>query len=404
VTSDHNKEALEIIARSTPAGNDDLEPIEKVVLRCMNEGVIILECNGDIHGVNAAALRLLGMQESDLTGRRFYEAFGPDDLHRDLRDIVEAVVERSQATTRAEVSFLRPDGQSVDLAISTASLEHDTCRPAMQTAVVVLRDITALKNIEKVRRRAVDHLSHELKTPISIIQASLSGTEADEAGHVTMPAKRLDRIRRNLSRLVGIQQIVEEVLNPPENHPVRLRADITVRDILESIKQECTHRDVHIRTRLQPAETENIDPRILEQTVRTLVKNAVESTPDEGEIDVNLCPDDDGHVVLTVEDHGVGITVQDTEFIFDGFHHTQDTDEYSTKKPYDFNAGGKGLELLRLKVLAESGFFDMSFRSQRCRFIPTSHDHCPGRISNCPHIAKPDECTESGGTFFTVGF
>ena len=51
------------------------EPIEKTILRSMNEGVITVECNGDIHTANPAALRILGFEERELVGRKFDSVF-----------------------------------------------------------------------------------------------------------------------------------------------------------------------------------------------------------------------------------------------------------------------------------------------------------------------------------------
>ena len=89
---------------------------------------------------------------------------------------------------------------------------------------------------------------------------------------------------------------------------------------------------------------------------------------------------------------------------FQGFHHTQATDDYSSKRPFAFNAGGKGLELLRLKVLSELHYFDISFESARCVYLPMHEDHCPGDVAACPHVRTPEECAGSGGTTFAVLF
>jgi hypothetical protein len=68
------------------------------------------------------------------------------------------------------------------------------------------------------------------------------------------------------------------------------------------------------------------------------------------------------------------------------------------------NEGGKELELLRLKMLSEAGYFDIYFESERCSYIPTSQDHCPGRISDCRDIQTVQGCRDSGGTKFSVLF
>ena len=65
--------------------------------------------------------------------------------------------------------------------------------------------------------------------------------------------------------------------------------------------------------------------------------------------------------------------------------HTQETDLYGSRKPYDFNAGGKGLDLLLAKIYGQRFGFDVLLESRRCVHIPADKDSCPGKISQCPH-------------------
>ena len=105
-----------------------------------------------------------------------------------------------------------------------------------------------------------------------------------------------------------------------------------------------------------------------------------------------------------VRDYGVGITEDAQRRIFEGFFSTQDTMAYSTKKPFDFNAGGKGADLLRMKIFSERYNFKIDMVSTRCRFLVKDTDVCPGRISQCPFCSKIENCHESGGTTFTIYF
>ena len=74
-------------------------------------------------------------------------------------------------------------------------------------------------------------------------------------------------------------------------------------------------------------------------------------------------------------DFGIGITKENQRRLFDGLFHTLDTELYASKRPYDFGAGGKGLDLLRAKVYGQRFKFDVSVGSQRCTGFP------PTRIS-----------------------
>ena len=211
------------------------------------------------------------------------------------------------------------------------------------------------------------------------------------------------RIERNLNRLLDIQELVEEILHPPEFQPRPFDVAATVEGILKEIAGEAVHRSVKLTSRLEPFTTDLLDPDLLQIVLRTLVKNAIEHTPDGGEVFIFIENTPSG-ILLKVKDEGVGIPIGDQELVFEAFHHMVETDDYSSKRPYDFDAGGKGLELLRLKNLSQAEYFDITFESNRCRHIPTSRDHCPGRIADCPHINNVEDCKESGGTTFTVLF
>jgi signal transduction histidine kinase len=134
-----------------------------------------------------------------------------------------------------------------------------------------------------------------------------------------------------------------------------------------------------------------------------LVRNAVENTPDEGRIEIRVRSKGQGTEFM-VHDYGVGITLDHQKRIFEGFFTTQETLDYSTKRPYDFNAGGKGADLLRMKIFSERYGFRIAMSSKRCPFKPDKADVCPGRISQCGLCKAGGGCHEFGGTIFTVFF
>jgi hypothetical protein len=77
---------------------------------------------------------------------------------------------------------------------------------------------------------------------------------------------------------------------------------------------------------------------------------------------------------------------------------------YSTQKPFDFSAGGKGPDLLRMKIFSERYNFKIDMDSSRCGYIPQENDICPGKISECTSYKKQGDCYCSGGTAFSICF
>ena len=145
--------------------------------------------------------------------------------------------------------------------------------------------------------------------------------------------------------------------------------------------------------------------RITEETIRGLIylaeecdlKNAIENTPDEGRVEIVVKSKGEG-TLLEVRDFGVGITPESQIRIFEGFFSTRETMDYSSKKPFDFNAGGKGADLLRMKIFSERYDFKIELISSRCASLPQDSDTCPGRISTCPKCKDGNGCHQTIAT------
>ncbi|MFH1118168.1 MAG: PAS domain S-box protein [Pseudomonadota bacterium] len=289
-------------------------------------------------------------------------------------------------------------GRVFDLRVSPLRDEQGV----LLGSVNVARDITAFKSIERSRRLAVHHLSHELNTPLAIIKGSVKDLD-DEDLPSALKRRKIDRIKRSVGRLSDIQQIVQEIVAPRTYRPTNFPIRSTLEEIVEDMRRRSAHRSLTLVIDSEDPATDIIDPQVFSRVVGTLVKNAIENTPDQGEVVISL-KESPGGVLLQVSDSGVGIAAGDRDFVFEAFHHTQDTDRYATKSPFDFDAGGKGLELMGLKILAEEGFFDISFETERCRHLTNDRFMCPGAVSSCPYAADVRGCKDAGGTTFSVLF
>jgi signal transduction histidine kinase len=351
-----------------------------------------------------------------------------------------AINKKTGTFDKTEVELLNMIAGTVALSIDNARVS-DELKDAYE-------EVTSLN---RAKDRVINHLSHELKTPLSVLRASLNilgkrlSSLKDETWHAT-----LDRAQRNLDRMLEMQyqvedimrekhyrthhmlsrlldecaddlvslvaeevgegQIVEkissridEIFGPRESPSQEIFLDQFVSKVLEEIKPLFAHREVELVTAFEstPVIRMPFDP--LKKVVLGLIKNAVENTPDEGKIEIFVRARGHGAELL-VRDYGVGITVDNRRRIFEGFFTTQETLNYSSKRPFDFNAGGKGADLLRMKIFSERYDFKIEMNSTRCGHIPMDKDICPGRISECDFCKEKKDCYQSGGTSFTVFF
>ena len=146
-----------------------------------------------------------------------------------------------------------------------------------------------------------------------------------------------------------------------------------------------------------------LPPDVVSKTIEGIIRNAVENTPDQGKIEISAVAKDNG-VLFTVRDFGVGIDKEFRKRIFEGFFSTQETLLYSTKTPFEFGAGGKGADLLRIKLFADRLGFTIDMDTDRCIYLAAGDETCPGDILKCRFCKEQADCLNSGHTTFSVFF
>ncbi len=310
-----------------------------------------------------------------------------------------------------------------------------------------------LQTLNRTKDQVINHLAHELKTPVSVIDASmklLSVKLKRQGLYNEGMEKMITRTRRNLSRLLDIQYEVEDLLREKQyqSYPLLQRLVQACRDELitlvdmetpdpaildavektideifgpenlesdtidlqswlenhlETLKPSFTDRKVDLNLNIDPVTPIDIPEIILTKVINGVVKNAVEYTPDGSKIDITLAMEEEGPH-LTIKDSGIGITQEKLNLIFDNYFTPPESMDYSTREPYEFNAGGRGFDLLRIKLFSEQYGFSLNINSKRCPVIPSDADRCPGNITDCVKCTSQLDCVKSGGTAIHIRF
>jgi PAS domain S-box-containing protein len=434
----------------------------RTVIEHSNDGIGFAR-GGKLEYVNPRFLTMFGYDGPDaLVGKPIALHVHPDDRERVL-DIHDRRRRGQPVPPRYEYRGITRDGTIIYVEVSAAGFTYRN-EPIL---ILFLRDISERKQAEEVflqshrqleqlneaKTKAVNHISHELKTPLAVIQGNVRVLRR-RLEHESLDEKAgrmLAAIERSVERLFVMQREADEILRtsgeleaeglvgelarlkekveglyevPPEIDEAweRLKkwmgthvshipdAALQVLDLypfllqsVEKARQYAAHRQVLLKAEAMNEVYVLMEPTILREVIDGLIRNAIENTPDGGFVTVWLEEKDEA-VLLHVTDCGVGISEENQRYIFDGLFHTQETERYASRKPYDFDAGGKGLDLLRMKAYASRFGFGLSVKSTRCLHLPGEGDVCPGDISHCPFCKTVQDCVESGGTTFTVSF
>lgn len=351
------------------------------------------------------------------------------------------------ALNKKRGDFNKSDLEMLNIVAGTAALSIENARYSEQ----IREALEEVRGLNTAKDKMINHLAHELETPVAIIMGSLGLLEKHLA---SVPrekwAHNMERLHRNLKRISAIQVEVQDIMEgrgggaysmlslmleqcaeeievlaaletdheglaetirkrvenmfgPKDMSPVQVDLERFVEQRFDSTRDQWAHRNVRFDFWAEKVPGILVPVECLEKVFDGLVRNAVENTPDGSVIEIQVKPGIEG-ADLVVRDFGVGITDEAGRRIFEGFFSTQETLDYSSRKPFDFNAGGKGADLLRMKIFSERFDFKIRMESERCRHLPASSDICPGNIEKCDDCASEKDCRLSGGSIFTVSF
>lgn len=199
---------------------------------------------------------------------------------------------------------------------------------------------------EMLKSDFVSNVSHELKTPISVIQnyskmLTLSSvSEEDKKNYV----KVIVSASKNLSSLVGNILKLNKLENSVINEKQEVRLDEIIAETLFSFEDKIENKNLQIITDIEEIQGQ-INAGYFEIIVSNLISNAIKFTPENGTIKLKLNKVGE-NVRFAVEDSGIGISVEDGKYIFDKF--------YQADKSHSGEGNGLGLALVK-KVVENLG-------------------------------------------------
>lgn len=203
----------------------------------------------------------------------------------------------------------------------------------------------ALKRQEHLRKQMTADVSHELRTPLTSVATHL---EAMMLGIWEPTLERLNSCHEEILRITGIVKDLE-YLARVEGEPVSLKKSVfDLQEIAVSVNESLA---VEMQAKRQNSRIiggrvmVNADKDRMTQVVFNLCSNAVKYTPENGQITVRLA-ETEAEAVLSVEDTGIGIPEQETEYIFERF--------YRTEKSRSRKSGGAGIGLAIAKNIVEA--------------------------------------------------
>ncbi len=315
------------------------------ILASLDEGIIMQNMEGRIVLINEAARRLLGGQKN------FWSS--------ELGTLFDAYHEVTQVD-----SELAPLGEPTRIQVNNRILGAQLAAVADNTGqrlgtMIVLRDVTRDALAERLKDGFITHISHELKTPMTVIKG-MGEVLANQPEGKPINRRLLETLGRNVDIL---DRMVVELLDiseiSAENFDIRhdlLLVDEIVWSVIRGLTPELNSANIRVIVMAKHANSLQIigDDQRLRWAMGHLIRNSIYYSLPGGQVIVELVESQPGLVEIRVTDKGVGISDKDLPHIFERFYRGEP--RTSEGKRLDPRGLGQGLFVAKTVAEAHHGY------------------------------------------------
>ena len=340
------RELAESVSRMTEELKNRINDISRekserdAIFSALAEGVIVLDLEENIIDINAAARQMFHLRENPLGAPmagvvRNLEI--SDFLHR-LRE--------EKKPAEAEFTLALPDG-TLQLRLRGTLVNWAGGQSGI---LLVIYDMTQLRRLENFRRDFVANVSHEIKTPLTVIRGAVETLRDGAIDEPESAARFMQIIELHSERLTSL---VEDILSLSRlechavgdgSHFTTVDAALPVSTAMELAQARADSAGIKLVCTVEADPKIKADVQLLEQAVLNLIDNAIKHSGESREIRIRV-GEEEGEAFIEVSDHGCGIPAEHLPRLFERF--------YRVDKARSRKAGGTGLGLAIVKHIMQ---------------------------------------------------
>jgi PAS domain S-box-containing protein len=327
-----------------------MERYNECILESMVSGVMAFDRRGNLTAVNEAAVQILGWPDDrDPISRSSHELLAGSD---GLKQILQRVLHDGQGVLREEIVYTMAEGERKWLGVNASPLKGD--QGEMIGATLLFTDLTEVKELQsqvelKNRLTAMGEMSagiaHEFRISLGAILGYARLIDRQAGGNEILQ----ESAEGIISEVQSFDAMLADFLHfarPPELRKDECDLADIVREALEVLNEEIEKRAPRIELAFDTVPPVLLDWTLMRQAVTNLIKNALQSLEEDGEIRIRLKTTAE-RLELVIEDNGYGIAPDAQRKIFDPF--------FTTKR----DGTGLGLAITQRTVLAHQGTLDV---------------------------------------------
>jgi len=293
------------------------------ILDGAGEGIVGLDRSARLTFANPAAAALLGRSPDELVGRSFHQVTQPhgadgEPIPADRDPIAEALAD-GQIRAVTDETYRRADGTDFSVELTVAPIRD---ADEVTGGVLMFRDVTERRAVDRLKDEFVSVVSHELRTPLTSLRGALGLLQGGLLEEAPPKAQRMvhiavestDRLIRLINDILDVERIASGKL--ALHRQAWPAANLVGRAVAE-MRGLAAEAEVHLEIGAVVGNVDADADRIV-QTIANLLSNAIKFSPAQGTVRV-ATEEQDSEVLFTVRDEGTGIPPDQHEAVFGRF-------------------------------------------------------------------------------------
>ena len=321
----------------------------------LHEAVTVVDSAGSVLLMNPAARALFGVADANLEGVSRAIALldqrqlNDTPLPPGQRPVARAL--RGEPFVDLELILVRPDGGRRRLVSNGSAIYGSDGQILL--AVVVHRDVTALRQLERTKEEYLALISHDLRSPLTAVHGLAQVLQRKLENDTKLEGNHLKQVTGIVTNAKRMNTMIEELLESSrlEMGPMLLRKEaVDLVGLVEAVVERLG--DDRVRVHATPDGSPlviPIDTERLERVLANLITNALKYSPSDATVEVRIGRQGD-EAVVSVIDAGAGIPAADLSRVFERFARIGASHHGATIEGY-----GLGLYIVRLIIDAHGG-------------------------------------------------
>lgn len=347
-------EDVEIEKDNTSQAKDKID----AVLHSIGDGVFVIDENFKIIIFNSVAETLSGFTSKQAIGKKYFDVlkfYSEDGQEKNDKFITDVFKTGKIQEMKTDTVLIKQDGKKIAVSDSSAPLKNRDGK--IIGCVVVFRDVTHEREVDKVKTEFVSLASHQLRTPLSAVNWYTEMLIDGDAGKMNKQQKSyLDEIYRGNQRMVDLVNSLLNVsrldLGTFEIVPKSIKFNDIVIDISKEMEHTLSDKKQKLINKCSADDPKmNVDPKLMRVIMQNLISNSIKYSPVGNKISVSMSynpKNPESTFVIKVADNGYGIPNNQKDKIFTKLFRADNI------RAMDTEGTGLGLYIVK-SILDEAG-------------------------------------------------